>query len=172
MKRKLRPQGHISRSRSASILIVVLVVIAVLSLAAYAFSDLMLTEHQTVEASNRGVQSRALADSGVEMTLVYLAQDEETRQQEGGIYDNAARFQGAPVIDSDMAEERGRFSVVAPGVDDDGNLAGVRFGLEDESTRLNLNALLLADRSAENGGRELLMALPGMTEDVADAILD
>jgi len=172
MNRKLPPRGHVWRSRRGSILIVVLVIIAVLSLAAYAFSDLMLSEHLAVDASGRGLQARALADSGVEATLVYLGQDDSTRQQEGGIYDNATRFQGAPVIDSDVAEERGRFSVVAPAVDDDGNLAGVRFGLEDESTRLNLNALLLAEGTAENGGRELLMALPGMTEDVADAILD
>ena len=31
---------------------------------------------------------------------------------------------------------------------------------------------MLADKTAEGAGRELLMGLPGMTEDVADAILD
>ncbi|MBW8885027.1 MAG: general secretion pathway protein GspK, partial [Planctomycetia bacterium] len=49
---------------------------------------------------------------------------------------------------------------------------GIRYGLEDESTRLNLNVLLIVDQQLPGSGRTLLMALPGMTEDVADAILD
>jgi len=42
---------------------------------------------------------------------------------------------------------------------------------EDESSRLNMNMLLIADTAVPGGGRTLLMSLPGMTEDVADAIL-
>ena len=71
-----------------------------------------------------------------------------------------------------MPTQRADFSVLVSNLDDDGNLAGVRYGLEDESTRLNVNALVTIDGIAENAGRDLLMALPGMTEDVADAILD
>ena len=41
-----------------------------------------------------------------------------------------------------------RFTVVAPALDADGNPSGVRYGLEDESARLNLNALT-CDRGAE-----------------------
>lgn len=48
----------------------------------------------------------------------------------------------------------------------------MRFGLENESTRLNLNALLLIDKQQVGGGRQLLMALPGCTQEMADAILD
>ncbi|MCH7729342.1 MAG: general secretion pathway protein GspK, partial [Planctomycetes bacterium] len=48
----------------------------------------------------------------------------------------------------------------------------LRYGLEDESSRINLNALLIVDKQMENGGRQLLMALPGMTEEIADAIMD
>src|SRR5690606_13432288 len=104
---------------------------------------------------------------------------------------------------------------------ENGEVTGVRFGLEDESARLNINTLLFIDEqaaaldlaesalggdamaalagagasggadsasggtggSASSGGdlanlaatgdaRQLLMALPGMTEDIADAILD
>ena len=48
----------------------------------------------------------------------------------------------------------------------------MRHGLEDESSRLNLNVLLILDKQVAGSGRTLLMGLPGMTEDVADAILD
>jgi len=54
---------------------------------------------------------------------------------------------------------------------------GIRYGLEDESTRLNMNILLTADKLIPDGGRTLLMALPGMElledpESIADAIMD
>src|SRR5690606_19000866 len=91
----------------------------------------------------------------------------------GGHFDNTAQFQGMLVYDDGSLGGRGRFTFVAPAIDQpDGPGAGLRFGLENESSRLNLNLLLTADETQENGGRTLLMALPGMTEEVADAILD
>ena len=54
----------------------------------------------------------------------------------------------------------------------EGNPEGFRYGLVDESTRLNLNILTFADAYTENGGRQLLMGLPGMDEQIADAIMD
>jgi hypothetical protein len=75
------------------------------------------------------------------------------------------------VVDDPLARDRGHFSVIAPKVAE-GGTAGERYGLEDESGRLNLNLLLEADKVTPNGGRQLLMGLPGMTESIADAILD
>src|SRR4029077_14453401 len=90
----------------------------------------------------------------------------------GGMYDNAQHFRAVTVLEDDNYKDRGCFSVIAPGIDSDGNISGVRHGLEDESTRLNLNVLLILDKQVPGSGRTLLMALPSMTEDVADAILD
>ena len=72
-----------------------------------------------------------------------------------------------------MPASRGRLTIFAPDLTTDGYYGGTRYGLENESARLNLNTILLADKSGgdENGGRKLLMALPGMTESIADAIL-
>ena len=154
------------------ILIAVLIVIVLLSLAAYSWSQWMMREYQGAMVHGRLIQARALADSGLEKVKLFLAQDEATQQESGGRYDNPTQFQAGLVVDSDQDRERGRFSVVARAVDGDGAFAGARFGLEDESTRLNLNALTLADETVPDGGRMLLMGLPGMTEDVADAILD
>ncbi len=158
------------------ILILVLVVIAVLSLGALTFSELMLVEHEAARLSGRQAQAQALAESGVEMARVFLSWDDESQAEAGGSYDNPDRFQSVLVIDDELARDRGRFTFVAPLIED-GYCTGVRYGLEDESTRLNLNAILLLDKYAqqagvENGGREILMALVGMTEDIADAILD
>ncbi|MCX7428300.1 MAG: type II secretion system protein GspK [Planctomycetia bacterium] len=153
------------------VLIFVLVVLALLSLAALTFSELMFTERQASELAAQRVQATALAGSGVEMARWFLAQEQQVQEDDGGIYDNPERFRGVLLIEDEDARRRGRFTLVAPGMED-GRRGGVRFGLEDESTRLNLNTLLLADQRQPGAGREILMKLPGMTEPIADAILD
>lgn len=159
-------------ARRGLILILVLLVIAMLSLGAYAFTSLMLAQREAAAHVGRQAQARSLVDSGVAAVQLFLAQTAEEQQQAGGIYDNRQAFQAVLVADDPDPRERGCFSVLAPAMDASGNVSGVRFGLEDESTRLNLNVLLVLDQQMPGAGRQLLMALPGMTEDVADAILD
>ena len=69
-----------------------------------------------------------------------------------------------------MPRGRGRFSVVAPVLTDPSGHS-VRFGMIDESGKLNLNSILGWGLS-DTANRNLLMNLPYMTYDVADAILD
>lgn len=163
--------------RCGSILVIVLVVVAVLSLAAYAFNEVMLSENEVTQMAGRQIQAYSLAASGVADLRVFLMQDRATQDESGGWYDNPDRFQGVQVVQEEGATEAGRFTLLAPAWDPDGNVAGLRYGLEDESARVNLNALIALENlgktlGQETTGRDLLMALPGMTEDVADAILD
>lgn len=219
--------------RRGLVLLLVLVVIVILALSAYTFSDMMLTHYEAVEHNGRQVQARALVDSGLETVRMFLLQDKTTRAEAGGVYDNPAFFQALPVAYDDVSPEHtGSVTILAPTLDDDGRMAGVRYGLEDESARINLNALVAlfdnpasaalmqgAQQAGAGGGtnvgglagtggggstatssisgnasaglastatageeeevvatpspaRDLLMTLPGMTEDVADAILD
>lgn len=143
-----------------------------LALGAYAFTNLMLAHHEASILTGRKTQARGLVDSGVLAVQLFLAQPEADQLDAGGHYDNPGKFSGAVVIEDENPEERGSFAVVSPNVDGEGNVAGVRYGLEDESTRLNLNVLLVLDKQQSGAGRTLLMGLPGMTEDVADSILD
>lgn len=152
------------------VLILVLIVIAALSLAALTYAEWMLTEREAAFLSERQAQARALAASGVAAAQLFLSNDAQTRSDSGGSYDNPGLFCGVVVLDADAARDRGRFTVVAPIVDDAGS-GGVRYGLEDESAKINLNAILSLVKE-EDAAREVLMSLPGMTEDVADAILD
>lgn len=150
------------------ILVLVLVVIAALGLAALGYSEWMLTERQAVELAGRQIQARALAESGVELARVVLSTDAETLDELGGWYDNPTCFRGVLVLDGEDDRSRGRFSLPAVNTED----GSVRFGLENESGKLNLNALVALDKASENAGRKLLMSLPEMTEEIADAILD
>jgi hypothetical protein len=153
-------------------LIITLVVIMFLTLGAYSFTDLMLTRKEAVQLSGRQTQTRMMVDSGCDLTVAFLIQDKETRLEAGGLFDNPARFRALPIVPDDNPRERGSVSILSPALDDEGYLAGTRFGLEDESTRLNLNTLLALEGTVPDSSRNLLLALPGMTEDVADAILD
>lgn len=158
-------------ARSALVLVIVLVVVAVLSLAAYSFTELMLTENQAAHVVGRQAQARALMESAVDMLRVYLAQTPDAITQAGGCYDNPNQFQGVLVMDDGTPRGRGRFSIVAPKIEN-GAVTGVRYGLENESAKLNLNALVQMDQENPGVGEQLLMALPGMDVNTADAILD
>lgn len=160
-----------SKRRGGFVLVVVLVVVAVLALSAYTFSELMLSHHESAVLSGRQLQARSLVESGAEYTRTILMQSRQTRIDNGGLFDNPTAFQKLVVIDDSDPRDRGTFTIITSNVDKDGYLSGYRYGLEDESNRLNLNSLLVADKIPD-GGRKILMALPGMTEDIADAILD
>jgi hypothetical protein len=158
-------------ARRALVLIVVMVVIAMLSLAGFTYGELMFGEHEAAVLHGKALQARVLSDSGIDLVKSVLMEDPALIEENGGLYDNPGRFQGVLAMDETTGAEPGRFSVVAPRVDQ-GVLSGVRYGLENESAKLNLNEILLADLIEADGARNLLMSLPGMTEDVADAILD
>jgi hypothetical protein len=155
----------------------VLVVVAVLSLAAYAFSDVMLAENEMTQILGKQVQAYSLAASGAASVRAFLMREPELQAEAGGHYNNPTEFQAVAVASEEGGESAGMFTVVAPALDAEGNAAGVRFGLEDESARINLNVLLKLEEQALALGqetliRDLMMTLPGMTVDIADAILD
>lgn len=156
------------RSDRGVVLVVVLVVIAALSLSALGYAEWMLTERQAVDLAGRQIQARALAESGIELARLFLSSDCETLEELGGWHDNSTYFRGVLVLDGEDDRTRGRFTMPVL----DAGTGDVRFGLENESGKLNLNALAAWDKASENAGRQLLMSLPDMTEEIADAILD
>ncbi|QGJ71092.1 General secretion pathway protein GspK [Planctomycetales bacterium 10988] len=158
--------------RSGMVLIVVLIVIAFLSLAAYGFSDLMLVEYEATKLNGNRLQAQSAAESGVALVETVLQQDPTLLMESGGLYSNPALFQGRPVSQSTADAELPMFTLAAPALDELGYHQGIRYGVENESARLNVNILPELESQYEGAGIALLMALPGMTEDVADAILD
>lgn len=73
---------------------------------------------------------------------------------------------------STKAPHRARVSVLSPKNPMDAEDAGVRFGLENESGKLHLSAVLEWEKASSGAGRAALMRIPGMTETAADSILD
>ncbi len=153
-------------------MLLALIVIVLLTLGAVTFFERMFVEHQASRAHLRQTQARYLAESGIEFIRTLTMQDPQILIQSGGVYSNPALFRSNLVIDDELAAFRGRFVVISPATSGAGYYSGIRYGLENESARLNLNTVLLADNYLENGAQKLLMTLPGMTEPIADAILD
>ena len=95
-----------SRWRRGFVLVIVLVVVAMLALAAYTFAGLMGTHYGAAKLSGRQLQTRLLVESGIEKIRMYLMQDDATRMEAGGHFNNPAIFQAVPVLmhnDADAA---------------------------------------------------------------------
>lgn len=203
---------HPSRRRRAFILLLVFVVIAMASLAALNFSRSMLNSHESSRLSAGRLQARMCAESGAQAVRLMLAYPKLDRLAMGGTWSNPTMFQALNVIPDADPARRGNFSILAPSMDEFGNYTSLRYGLQNESAKLNLNTLSQLDALASSGAlnastgggdgggggesslgagnsfslfsasesgdpslgmaNALLMSLPGMTEDIADAILD
>ncbi|NUQ62639.1 MAG: general secretion pathway protein GspK [Pirellulales bacterium] len=153
------------------VLLVVVVVVVMLSLAGLSFVSLLYTEHKAVHLSGDEIQADHLVGSGEELLKVFLEMPYEEQEEAGGWYDNPDRFRGVIVLGNERSGPRGRFCIVSPRIEN-GDRSGVRFGLENESARLNLGVLPQWEHERPGAGREALMRLPGMTESVADGLLD
>jgi DNA uptake protein ComE-like DNA-binding protein len=156
--------------RNGSILLLVLLAIVIMSLATASYLTLMRNEHRAARNAGQQLQSRLLEESGSDYLCLFLDQTDILITQQGGILTNPGTFQGQLVADDLSEASRGRFTVISPDVVD-GYYSGFRYGLEDESSKLNLNLLVSGDIDEEMA-RNRLMFIPAMTEDVADAILD
>ena len=230
-KTKQRRVETETANRRAFILLAVMLVLAAITLSALAFSQSMLIGHEESRLAGESIQARYAADSGIDHARLFLASPRLTRDEAGGTYSNPSTFQAIPVLTGRGLGNMCNYSLVAPDMNENGKYASYRFGLHNESARLNVNVLPIIDSmmsigqiaqqmmggvdlsslglgasgaagagaagagssasasatgasgagggangSASGGGagagRTLLMALPSMTEDVADAILD
>ena len=162
-------QNH---SRRGTVIAVVLVVVVILSLSALTLAKLMQAEQRGAKYNMRQTQVRYLAESGIDAIRVLLMYNEEDLLDLGGLYDNADELCGVLVTDSENMREVGRFSVISPWLDETGMPTDVRYGLADESAKIDLRLIWTFEQEKPGVGREVLLKLPGMDESIVDCILD
>ena len=164
--------------RPGIVMFSVLVIVAILILVSYQFFNLMNAEFAATVASNKVLQSRHLAESGVNYGTFILAHPEAAGLSGDGVspvvfgplaYDNEQMFHRLPVIGPDGT--RGYFSIVSlrDATDPMAPSMGYRFGVEDECGKINLHTLVLTDR--DNQAKSVLARLPNMNEEAADSLL-
>lgn len=143
------------RRRRGVVLIVVLFVLLVVVAATLTLGRDARVELEVARARADEVQLQALVASAVDLALAELRRDDRPGDRLDEPWrDDEPRFRGAA-----LGEGRIWLLLAEP---DPGDGREVRWGVRDEASRLNLNA----------ASREQLLALPVITEEAVDAILD
>jgi type II secretory pathway component PulK len=207
-------------SRKGFVLVLVLMVVALLTLVCFTFSELMFTERKAAVIGGRQAQALAAAESGLQKARIFLYKSKDTQNQDGGWYDNASFFGGVLVVNDASPSVHIRVTLIAPVLENGLPGGGIRYGMENESAKLNINNILSfaksstgsststdssstsgttsttksttsskstttsgstsgtsstsdsSSTSSSSGARDILMNLPGMTQEIADSILD
>lgn len=167
---KLVIKTRSAESRKGTLLPLVLVVIVMLTLGGYSYTRQMLTELESTVNYAREVQVRAMADSGVELTLDLLSLRGLIGEE--NLYHDPLVFQQT-LLASAVPRGNARFSVVAP-IETNPTATRPRLGLMNESGKININELVNLGLDEEEAGL-ILMGGPDeliMPMDLADVILD
>ncbi len=165
-----------SNERTAYVLIAVLIVIVVLSLAAYRYSDMTMSEFRASDRILKNAQAKALADSGIHYTAAMLA---DANAFSGTLGSNPFNNQSAfGKVEVDLGNGRkGYFTIIAVDYTQDSSSGSLptNYGVSDESAKINLNALLQLDPTGQvaiNVLQKLEQQLPALTDDIINAIVD
>ena len=137
-----------------TILVMVLVIVAFLAMVAVTATVLSQGEWAAAAAGYRQLDARMAAMSGIERAMVVLADPTG-----GPLEDVPEVFFAQPVDGSEGNPGEWFFTVYAPNPDDP---TVPRYGLIDEGGLISLNGI----------DEETLVALPGMTTELAEALLD
>jgi type II secretory pathway component PulK len=184
------PRPNFTEPRSPGrgiVLVVVLVLVVMLALAGFGFLASMSTEYEAAKLNTLNLQARQTMDSAEEFLMWFSALPPYRQQQLGGWHNNQSLFRGhllehpnqsgsqetsdAADVLSENSQLKWRFAVTSvEHRDQQGRV--MRFGLRNESARLNLTDLLKWDQQSPGTGRAAFMRLPQMTEAIADALLD
>ncbi|HEY1187342.1 MAG TPA: hypothetical protein VGE74_06770 [Gemmata sp.] len=158
--------------RHGYVIFAVLIVIVVLSLVAYRFTDAMTAEYRVGARANDAAQAKAAAVSGLHYAAAVLS-DRQTfaNELDGNPFDNEDIFQRFELpAAGDTNRKKAYFDIRCVVLPPDGGYEQ-RFGVIDEGGKLNINSLIALDPTGEVLYNALLQ-IPGMTPEVADAIVD
>ena len=140
--------------RKGVALLIVLWMMAILTLLMYAFLADMQVEYAVSGGYADGKKAEQLAWSAIDLACATVLSDTQKWQSL-----NDTTWASNPVSFYEVPLGDGSFTIFRPTYDDTGT---VLWGLDDEASKINLNT----------APREVLLKLPNMTEEIADAILD
>ena len=136
--------------RRGFLLIMVLLVVSMLSLAALNFSESMLIAHEAARLDSQRFQARMIMESGLQMVRLFVASPPALREEKGGTWENPQKFQAVNIVPHIDPTFRGNVTIISPSLDQTGVIGGFRYGLQNESGKLNLNALVQIDKLASS----------------------
>ena len=150
--------GHRNKERAhGTVLVLVLFIVAMLSLVAVSQMLLTRSELAAAAAGRHGLEARAAAMSGIHRAMALLLTEGGSSPE--AWYDDPAVFQAQGVTGEAEDQSGWYFTVLADNPEDPNN---VRYGLRDEASKINLSTAT----------EEMLLALPNMTPELVEALLD
>ena len=160
------------RQRRGFVLLVVTIVVILLSLAAWSYMNKMSVEQEATMMYGRDVEARMAAESAIEYAAIQIGQL-QTEQTED-VFHNPGLFRGQVLSEVDNARGQCRFTILVPNELSSGEGSSVRFGLARETAKFNINRLteFEGDDDDTTTPYDAISFVPGMTEEIANAILD
>ena len=138
-------------------LLIVTLALTALALSGAALLALMRTENEATSTRGRESLVQGVDRSAVVFLIGALDSTQEERDKFGGLYDNPRYFCGAKLLTTEEGGvDSSHFTILSPKLLDVA-IEGLRYGLVDESSRLNLDAVLAWDRESPGAGRRALM---------------
>ncbi|WP_010582269.1 helix-hairpin-helix domain-containing protein [Schlesneria paludicola] len=173
-------RSRVRHSRRAIVLVLVMVVVTMVSLAGFSFVASMSNENKAVHLRGEQLRMENAIASAEEFLKIYVQRSKPDADSTPGSSpfaqltgpggDNESLMRGV-VVDEDGPKSRIRFTAIAPRYDETG-AATLQYGLERESNRLDLRSVADWENRRPGSGKMALLGLPGMTESIADALLD
>ena len=158
--------------RRGFVLLVVTIVVILLSLAAWSYMNKMLLEQEATMMYGRDVEARMAAESGIEYAAIQIGQLQTEQSQD--VFHNPGMFRGQVLSEVDNARGQCRFTILVPNELSSANGSSVRFGLARETAKFNINRLteFEGDDDDTTTPYDAISFVPGMTEEISNAILD
>ena len=171
--RRPRRNSIIPPNPRGIVLIIVMVVVVMISLAGFGFVASMSNANKVVHLRGEQLQMEHAILSAEEFLKLYLSRPPSTSESPSSSIAAGEEqwMRGIVVADEGGPHGRVRFTVMAPRYHESSS-ATWRYGLQRESGRLELRTVLDWESRFAGAGQKALLALPGMTTAIADAILD
>jgi DNA uptake protein ComE-like DNA-binding protein len=153
------------------VLIIVMVVVVVISLSGFGFVASMSSENKAVRLRGEQLQMEYAIASAEEFLKQFLDRPQLPNLDIQPATEDDYAMRGVVVVDENGPHGRVRFTVLSPQTTES-KTQHWRYGMEPESTRLDLRTVMEWESARPGMGRLSLLGLPGMTESIADALLD
>ncbi|HQX52339.1 MAG TPA: type II secretion system protein GspK [Planctomycetaceae bacterium] len=171
MRHAIRNRSR-THSRRGFVLLVVTIVIILLSLAAYSFLNRMQVEQEATMMYGRDVEARMAAESGIEYAAIQVGLLATDATQD--VFHNPGVFRGQVMNEADNPRGQCRFTILVPNELSSAKGESVRFGMARETAKFNINRLTEFEKDDDETttAYDAISNIPGMTEEIANAILD
>lgn len=185
---------HLANSRRGIALVVIFVMVMLITLAAYRFSFVMQSEYRLSKLYEEQIQARQAAWSGIELASSIIDQPpavrpvlaiaaEENRDQESRMFQGELLRNESSIPSTNPSGDAWKFVLISPRrgvINSKSDTFGStltptassdfawRWGLENESAKIPIRALVEWERTNPGHARTVLTRLPGVNPEAID----